>query len=633
MSGIDSGEKGRAPGAIDLDAKARALQKKPELKAASEAAVPELPLSEPALSEPGSLVGQTIDSRFKVGSRLGKGAMGEVYKAEHLILQKTVAVKVLHKNQQMQGNAVERFRQEAKAISALDHANIVRVFAFGAAEGERLYLVMDYLDGKSLSEILEESDRLEFRRAIDLALQIAGGLAHAHERGVIHRDLKPSNIIIETDAHGKENAKIVDFGVARLTSESGKEVKQLTRTGNTCGSPAYMSPEQCLGDKVDSRSDIYSLGCMLYECLTGKRPFYGKSAMDVMQMHLEQSPAFFNSRLQIPQSLEAIVRKCLNKKAEDRYQSMQELASDLEIVGSQTAKEDALNEAFKNEWRNKTRLRRLLTTYGLIALSLILLCCVAALFSYQFLPQCEYFRLTNEYKNITGTDPRRVNRVLAILPRMIELEIKDGNEDLALDHVTRLESEVKNMPMSVYRCRLQKKLARYYLKLGKKEEAGILINQTIAALEKYIETCNIKNRFDELEAAAIEVVRLCGKDRRKLDHALGQLNLLCHAYIWKREFKKAELVAKQALDLMADQSCGTAALEIDILESLAGSLSAQSNFSGAEAYLEKSLDLCRKNFGDSHEYTRKIAGLLVGCYLNQAKTQDAERLSKLLGLK
>src|SRR5579883_3021279 len=157
------------------------------------------------------LIGSVIDGRFRIVSRLGKGGMSEVFKAEHLILQQMVALKVLLPRQQAKANSVDRFQQEAKAISSLDHPNIVKVHAFGVHQESRLYLAMDFLDGKSLSEVLEIEGALPWSRVLNLGIRIAEGLEHAHSRGIIHRDLKPSNIILQIDEKGNENPKIVDF--------------------------------------------------------------------------------------------------------------------------------------------------------------------------------------------------------------------------------------------------------------------------------------------------------------------------------------------------------------------------------------------------------------------------------------
>ena len=226
---------------------------------------------------------------------------------------------------------VQRFQNEGRAICELNHPNIINIQNFGMLNNRIPYLVMDYLKGKSLSTIISDKGNLDSTEAIKIFSQIANAVSHAHSKGIIHRDLKPSNVII-TD---EDNiVKILDFGIAKLI-DSNKNFGSLTQTGDVFGSPYYMSPEQCKGEKLDERSDIYSLGCLMYETLTGRPPFIGQNLLESLHQQLNESPKslkLVNPKIQISPELENIVLKCLNKDPKSRYQSMSELNKDLDIV-------------------------------------------------------------------------------------------------------------------------------------------------------------------------------------------------------------------------------------------------------------------------------------------------------------
>ncbi|HEY9868924.1 MAG TPA: serine/threonine-protein kinase, partial [Candidatus Obscuribacterales bacterium] len=215
---------------------------------------------------------------------------------------------------------------------ALEHPNVVQVHDSGITEDGRPYLVMSYIEGRSLGEILEEEDRLEPERAIRIFSQVCDALAHAHHKGVVHRDLKPNNIMLVKTEASTDVVKIVDFGIAKLVAPDGTDTQTLTRTGETFGSPWYMSPEQCLAQRLDSRSDIYSLGCVMYHALTGKPPLAGESAFETMTFHVSKKPRPFKSvrpDLGVQPELERVVRVAMEKIPEERWQSMTEFRDQL----------------------------------------------------------------------------------------------------------------------------------------------------------------------------------------------------------------------------------------------------------------------------------------------------------------
>lgn len=265
-----------------------------------------------------------LGDRYSRVSEIGSGGMGKVYKAFDKTLDKWVAVKVLRSGVDGEAEAI-RFQREAKAMSALQHQNLVTVLDFGVADDGKLYLVMDYFPGKTLGQILKQKGKLEVNTAIPIFKAIAEAMRHAHDNHVIHRDLKPDNVVV-----GDSQVKVIDFGIAKriLDADDGS----LTSTGAVIGSPLYMSPEQVRGLEIDEKTDLYSLGCLIYTTLTGSPPFQGNTSMNTMQAHLSQlpEPMSLNTEASLEEELNALVLKLLKKDRQDRYQSMQEFLADLE---------------------------------------------------------------------------------------------------------------------------------------------------------------------------------------------------------------------------------------------------------------------------------------------------------------
>jgi serine/threonine protein kinase len=281
---------------------------------------------------PEAVIGAVIGGRYELVSFLGVGGMGVVYKAKHKLIGREVAVKMLRADLVDDDIKRKRFDQEAQTASTLKHPNLITVHDFGYTEKNTPYLVMDYLDGESLSTFLKQGP-LPAIRVLELTKQICAGLSHAHANGLVHRDLKPSNIIIEKDESGAARAKILDFGIAKKVR--GGQESGLTQTGEIFGTPLYMSPEQSLGRNVDARTDIYALGCMMYEMLTGKPPFQGDTAISTVMMHMNDEPATIDiGQIASPlaKELVSIVYKAMNKDVDSRYQTITALYDDLVAV-------------------------------------------------------------------------------------------------------------------------------------------------------------------------------------------------------------------------------------------------------------------------------------------------------------
>ena len=296
-----------------------------------------------------SLVGTVLDNQYQIMSLIGQGGMSVVYKARHNMLRKIVAIKTMLPHLMQHPMALQRFQQEAQAASNIGHTNVITIYNFGITPEGQPYLVMDYLEGKSIGDVIARDGFLSVERATNIFLQVANALAHAHNKGVIHRDLKPSNIILIEQGEKKDVVQIVDFGIAKMLPQDGEVEAALTQTGEIFGSPLYMSPEQCKGEKLDMRADIYSMGCLMYETLTGRPPLIGDNTLEVLYKHINEMPASMSSKEHpIPPRLEAIVFKALAKLPSNRYQTMSQLEQ--ELLSFQKAQQFSIISFFKSRW-------------------------------------------------------------------------------------------------------------------------------------------------------------------------------------------------------------------------------------------------------------------------------------------
>jgi serine/threonine protein kinase len=272
--------------------------------------------------------------RYELLGVIGSGGMATVYKVRDKAKGEIFAAKVLNKDLAADEVKVKRFIQEAKAVNALQHPNIAQVYSQGECADKRPYLIMEYVDGMSLADVLAVDFSLDVDRALDIFIQACNGLEYAHSQGLIHRDLKPSNIVIERREDGAGVVKLVDFGIAKVVSSETRETTNLTESGDIFGSPPYMSPEQCLGYLCDARSDIYSLGCVMYEVLTGRPPFVEGNPVKTIVEHLNATPKRLVSTpwRRFPKALDGLLLRALSKDPDDRYQSAEELRKDLRLI-------------------------------------------------------------------------------------------------------------------------------------------------------------------------------------------------------------------------------------------------------------------------------------------------------------
>ncbi len=280
------------------------------------------------------LVGKTLVGRYVIAKKLGEGGMGSVYLASHIVLEKQVALKVLHGEYARKPDLVERFMQEAKAASRIRHENVIDISDFGVTDDGFVFFAMELLKGNDLHELVArarlDGNVLPWDRSRHIFLQICSALAAAHGHGIVHRDLKPENVYLIEFLGRPDFVKLLDFGIAKLAEADGGE-RKLTRTGMLFGTPEYMSPEQARGDKVDHRVDIYAMACILFQLLTGRVPFEAENFMGVLSLHLTEAPPEIPpatlERAGAPAGLAAIVAKGLAKKPADRWQTIEEMAA------------------------------------------------------------------------------------------------------------------------------------------------------------------------------------------------------------------------------------------------------------------------------------------------------------------
>jgi serine/threonine-protein kinase len=280
----------------------------------------------PPKRPPDPLIGREIEGKYVVEERIGTGAMGSIYKAQDRSLGRTVVLKVLHRHLISEEDHVRRFRREALAASRLHHPNCITVLGFGQTAEGWTYIAMEYLSGRDLCRVLSEDGPMPTPRVVHLAGQILAALVEAHGEGIVHRDMKPENIMIEQLRSQPDFVKVLDFGIAKIRDQGkGDGSSFKTATGMVFGTPEYMSPEQIRGEELDGRSDLYSLGILMYQMLTGSLPFTGDSVLEIATAHLtETAEPIASRRHDVPVALAAFVARLMARKRDDRFASAQD---------------------------------------------------------------------------------------------------------------------------------------------------------------------------------------------------------------------------------------------------------------------------------------------------------------------
>ncbi len=278
------------------------------------------------------LVGREIGGRYRVLAKLGEGGMGAVYRGEQISLKRSVAIKVLRPELSRDPGLVRRFNAEAELAAKLSHPHTVNIYDFGQDADGSLFIAMEMLEGRSLRQAMTQDGPLPPWRALSIAQQIAGSLADAHRHGIVHRDLKPDNVMLTERGRDKDVVRVLDFGIAKLRDDNRQTVNAMTRAGDLVGTPQYMAPEQIRGEQVDGRTDVYALGAMLYEMLTGRLPFEGPTVMAILSKHLidnPEPPSVRRPDLGLPPALDGLVMAALSKDAGHRPPTMERFGEDL----------------------------------------------------------------------------------------------------------------------------------------------------------------------------------------------------------------------------------------------------------------------------------------------------------------
>ena len=283
-----------------------------------------------------ALLGTILAGKYRIDKRLNEGGMGSVYQGTHVLMEKTVAIKVLRPSLAADEKIVARFSREARAASRISHPNALSVTDFGEDDNGTVFLVMEFLSGRTLKQVLRDEGPLPLNRVVEITRQVGDALAAAHAQGVVHRDLKSDNIMLLDTTTVSDYAKVLDFGIAKINEPEGKFDGGLTAPNLVIGTPQYMSPEQCSQDsEIDARSDIYSLGVILYEMLVGHVPFSGDSATIVMMKHLQDPvPSVLDERPDVPPPVSRVIARAMAKVPSNRYQNVAELIEDLTIASA-----------------------------------------------------------------------------------------------------------------------------------------------------------------------------------------------------------------------------------------------------------------------------------------------------------
>jgi len=281
------------------------------------------------------LLGRIFARNFRIEKLLGVGGMGKVYRATQLSLDKPVVLKLLHAHYAHDETLVARFHREARAASRLNHPNSINIIDFGQDDDGTLFMAMEFLHGRDLFTVLQTESPVPEDRVARIVRQVCSALAEAHNQGVIHRDLKPENIMVEDRPHQKDFVKVLDFGIAKIQDPEGKDTRTLTAQGMVCGTPEYMAPEQARGEILDARTDVYAIGVLMYQLVTGQLPFQADNAIGIVTKHIVEKPRPLRETAPdraISPEMEAIVLRCMAKKREERFQNILELSDALEPI-------------------------------------------------------------------------------------------------------------------------------------------------------------------------------------------------------------------------------------------------------------------------------------------------------------
>ncbi len=550
--------------------------------------------SDSTTSDDDSIIGQTIAGRLEIISKLGEGGMAVVYKARHVMLDRIVAVKLI-KPGMMQAKAAMRFQQEAKAATTLNHKNIATVREFGYDENGA-YLVMDFVDGIPLSDVIKQEGKLNSERTKKIISQICDGLEHAHNSGVVHRDLKPANIIIARNSSGEEFPKIVDFGIAKLVDEESQG--NLTQTGEVFGTPNYMSPEQCLGKKADRRSDIYSLGCVLHECLTGAPPFVSEAALETLMKHVNVE--FQPQKKAAPTYFMNAIQGCLEKNPDDRWPSADDLRQYLEDPkGPAQKKYKKLEKHFSAK-----QVITISVISAIASAAIAVLVSVAPLTPYiqGFIAPKPWYKLAQEAQGQASLGPANYLTARTKFVKAIDEAKKGGATDL------EMESLYTNFARLLTNAGDDKSSKKYFalaLQLNEKHGEDFArgsIHDWVAQI--YLTEKNYPKAIEEARKAVEIKTRTIGENDRL---TLLSFFRLGQAYRGVKAYDVAETVDRKVVAITNKLYPNKDdILSSDAYEQLGNVLKDQGKGEEANEAYKESLPILSKILGNDHARTQKV---------------------------
>lgn len=586
------------------------------------------------------LIGKVIGERYQIVELIGQGGMSHVYKARHQILNKFVAVKMLRFHLAGEERHLMRFKREAKTASSLQHPNIASVHDFGIMPDGQPFLVMDFIEGETMRDRIRR-EPISARDCVELFSQICEALRYAHQKGVVHRDMKPGNVILTKDENGTDVVKVVDFGIAKIIAEEDQS-QDLTKTGESCGSPPYMSPEQCQGQTLDARSDIYSMGCLLFESLTGEPPLKGASIYETIRMQLENMPPSVREKkpdTELSDEFDSIVFKCMAKRPDDRYANMSDL-------------KDALDQLFDHEvnhtffdqckvryarWarRRKTRAHRTSTSsVGSLALTgLVVAVAVAA--------GLAYFQNTISGLNSANDNaPLQANKRDATTPdeRWV-FEIAKARDAMDQRKYQQAIDAAKNafrlttaFPPADVRPRESLQILSEALHADNQTEQADIVDKQLKDIDFL--TGNIRWSDPENNAARILELSMMNIHDKKVAEELARRTSL-QAFLLAESGRaiEAEKYIKQVIEI-DKRSIGRQHPEYArAIANLGLIYSQQGRFAAAEDLYRQAYEIRKKALGSEHRDTARALKNYAVCQLHLAKTNEAqEKLQKALVL-
>lgn len=578
-----------------------------------------------------------IDTRHTIIELIGEGGMGSVYKAHENASGKLVAIKILRSSLVTDQRAISRFEHEAKASLGLDQPGLVKVLNYGVNKDNLPYLIMDFVEGKSLDKVLAELRSMEREPAIELLEQLCDALAYLHERHIVHRDLKPSNIILLNTASGLQ-AKIVDFGIAKVCDDVGMSASnQLTQTGELIGSPPYMSPEQCMGHCLDQRSDIYSLGCVMHHVLSGNPPFDGGNPVQIIVKHLHEAPPKLAITETITREISEIVSRCLCKDLSERYQTVGEIKDDLQRLkdGKPISKRNFSWGAFLKRQTGKIT----------IAGTIVLFVCAAGMFYFQH-PQIDsdkqWHLLDSEGQQLFDRGKLRESQQvflkslevseragkdfkLASLNELLDLSRADNQLEMVKKHLAEIN---KFAGVDDLVCNLQNEIdleLNNNKELVSDHESRLRLRRLCDETNDIAASLNKSGNSSVSEKLLTACSKLCVTALGAEDPIMIRcLHNLSNIYHDRGEYKKAAEGYEKSLALQRKLTPGDPLMARTLL--LLGRANFQSGapISASEKLLEESLDINRKIYGPSSPELAFSRYQLASLYAHFDKMKDAK---------